>query len=304
MSKKNIGIIGLGLMGKPMAITLVKNGFETWGYDYRTEPIEDLQKFGVKPAANPAELGLHCDVIIIMVFDYKQTKQVLCGNRGVFSTIKSGSTIIITNTISPSEVEEIAEIAQEKYVHVIDSPVSGGIKGAEEGTLTMIVGGAATLLEDNRDIFNALGAKIYHVGEKVGSGQMVKAINQMLNYINAVATAEALTLGSKACVDLNALYDVVTHGTGNSSTFMKLAPRMIKQEFPKYSELKVFMKDTAIVQSIGKDLEFPMFMAGTVYQIGLLAKSWGLENEDVACIVKVYEKFLGRPITVRKNKVK
>ncbi len=298
MNKKKIGIIGLGLMGKPMAITLAKNGFETWGYDYRPEPIEDLQEFGVKPAANPAELGLHCDVIIIMVFDYKQTKQVLCGNGGVFSTIKSDSTIIIANTISPAEIEEIAEIAHEKHVHVIDSPVSGGIKGAEEGTLTMIVGGAATLLEDNRDIFNTLGAQIYHVGEKVGSGQMVKAINQMLNYINAVATAEALTLGSKAGVDLNALYDVVTHGTGNSSTFMKLAPRMIKQEFPKYSALKVFIKDTAIVQSIGKDFEFPMFMAGTVYQIGLLAKSWGLENEDVACIVKVYEKFLGRPITV------
>ncbi len=200
MKNKKIGFIGLGSMGKAMAANLIKERFSLTVYDVREEPLIEMEGLGAKVAKNFKEVGQKSDVVIVMVLNYPQIKQVTLPAEGVLSGMQSGSTLIIMSTISPLEIKEVDEAARQYGVSVIDSPVSGGQERAIDGSLVLMVGAEEQVFNNNKNILEAMGQYIYYTGG-VGNGQTVKMINQLLVGAHQVATAEALIMAKKLGVD-------------------------------------------------------------------------------------------------------
>lgn len=177
-SQKKIGCIGLGNMGKPMAVNIAKAGFDLTVYDIRPEPLEELKRLGAKGARSPAEVGERCDIIELVVVNDAQVEDVTLGEGGVLAGAKPGSILVIHSTVHPHTCQQVAEQAKAKGVGVVDAAVSGGEEGSRAGTLTIMVGGGARLLEECRPVFEVVGQNIFHLGD-VGMGEAGKLANHL-----------------------------------------------------------------------------------------------------------------------------
>ena len=177
---EKVGFIGVGNIGIGMAKSLLREGFELTVYDVREEPLKELAQLGAGIAKSPKEVGEKSDFVLIMVFDGQQVKEVVLGKEGLLEGMRPGSTIICSSTIFPSEIKQVAETVEKKDVNIVDSPVSGAHIRAAEGTLTLMVAAKKEVFEECKEIFQAIGKNIYHVGEQIGMGQITKAAHQVL----------------------------------------------------------------------------------------------------------------------------
>src|SRR5262245_26068217 len=210
-----VGFVGLGNIGKPMAINVAKAGFDLMVYDLREEPCKELAAAGAKVARSAQEIGAHGEIIELVVVDDAQVEAVTLGEGGVLNGAKPGSIIAIHSTVHPKTVRKIAELAQARGVGVIDAEVSGGGAGAQAKTLCYMVGGAKALLERCRPVFATSGANILHLGG-LGSGAIAKLAHNLIVYVNMLAASEGMRLAEKAGLDLKALQDVVHVSAGQS----------------------------------------------------------------------------------------
>src|SRR5918997_6361888 len=192
---ERVGFIGLGIMGKPMAKNLMDSGFELAVHNRSPEKAEELGAQGAAVAASPREVAQNSDVIITMLPDSPQVREVVTGEDGVLEGISEGSLLIDMSTISPVVTEELAEAVKEKSASMLDAPVSGGDVGAIEGTLSIMVGGDEDDFERASPLFDAMGKTVTHVGP-IGAGQVTKAANQVVVALTIEAVSEALVLGS------------------------------------------------------------------------------------------------------------
>jgi 3-hydroxyisobutyrate dehydrogenase-like beta-hydroxyacid dehydrogenase len=215
MPKDKIGFIGLGIMGKGMARGLIERGIDTMVHDLLEEPVKDLEKLGAKVGRSPKEIGALCDIVILMVRDTAQADAIIVGEEGVLSSAREGSVIVIMSTVDPLFCQRTAEIAQKKGVGLLDAPVSGGQKGAETHTLTIVVGGDKYLLERCRYVFEAMGSRIFHVGA-IGTAQVVKIAANSISHATAAATAGAIALASRAGIELERFLEIVPVTSANS----------------------------------------------------------------------------------------
>ncbi len=289
---KKIGFIGLGSMGKPMAINIAKAKFPITVHDIREEPLAEMKKLGAKIAKSAEEVGRESDTVVVMVLTYPQVKEVVLPPAGVLSGMRSGSTLIITSTISPLDVAEVEKVARQSGVAVIDSPVSGGRIGAEDGTLALMVGADQKVFEDNEEVLKAMGKNIYHVG-KVGQGETVKMINQILVAAHQIATAEALVMAKKLGVDLQVLVDVISNSVGDSRIWRLLAPRMIVGDFEAKGAINTMSKDTRLIMDTGVALGVPLLCTSLTYQIFQWAESRGLGKQDITSLITMFEEYAG-----------
>ncbi len=213
---KKIGFIGLGIMGEPMAKRLVKAGNEVIVCGHRRkEPVEALKAVGAIAVANPKEVAARSEVIIAIVRDEAQTEEVTFGKDGIFEGLKPGTTIILMATLQPAFCRRLAARVAEKGATVLDAPVSGAKMRAENGTLSIFIGGDEKVAKDNWKIFEAMGQNLFYQGD-LGKGQVVKLINNMILLLNMQAAAEGISLGKKAGVDPQRIVDIVKASTGNS----------------------------------------------------------------------------------------
>jgi len=217
MAAIEIGFIGLGEMGRPMAKNLIKAGFQLTVYDMRKEPMEELEKLGAKPAGSAKEVAAASEVIISMVRDTPSTEQVVFGKDGLWEGIREGSTIIITSTIDATYCQRIAVRAKEKGVHVLDAPVSGGKPGAEAGTLSIIVGGEKDVFERCLTIFNAMGRNFYYQGG-IGMGEVTKIANNLILLVTIAVVSEAIALAVKSGIEQERFLEILKTSSGNSWT--------------------------------------------------------------------------------------
>ena len=289
---KKIGFIGLGLMGKPMALNIAKANFPLIVYDVREEPLDELAKLGAKVAKSAKEVGRESDIVVVMVSSYSQVKEAAFPPEGALGGMRSGSTLIITSTILPREVEEVEKIAKQSGVVVIDSPVSGGTSRAEEGTLTFMVGGDEEAMRNSEDVLQAMGQHIYHVG-KVGQGQAVKIINQILVSANIISVAEAMVMAKKLGLNLPKLVDIISNSGGDSSVFRIMAPLMIAGDFTARAAVNLLTKDTGIIMKTGLELEVPLPISSISYQMWRMAEARGLGQQDASALVKVLGEIAG-----------
>lgn len=222
MKNVNMGFIGLGEMGKPMATNLLKNRFVvTICGHVREEPVEELRSLGAIVASSPKEVAETSEVVISMVRDTPQTDEIILGRgfwkgKGIWHGIKPGSIVILCSTLEPTYCQKLAAAGKERGVELLDSPVSGGYPRAAAGTLTFMVGGDSKVFDRCRLIFKAMGKNIYYLGGP-GMGQALKLANNYMMIVTSYGTSEAIAMGLKAGLDLRRMLEVVKVSSGNST---------------------------------------------------------------------------------------
>ena len=222
--KKIIGFIGLGTMGKPMALNLLEAGYQMNVYDINPEPLPELQANSARIGNSCKEVAGQSDVIITMLPKSEDVEKAILGENGVIEGAKANSIVIDMSTIDPSFSRRISKTLADKHIKMLDAPVSGGQAGAIGGTLTIMVGGEEKIFQECSDIFQALGKNLFYCGPS-GSGDVVKIINNLLAGINMVACAEGLALGVKAGVDLKILYEVINTSSGQNFSMQTYCAR-------------------------------------------------------------------------------
>jgi 3-hydroxyisobutyrate dehydrogenase len=287
-----VGFIGLGNMGRPMALNLAKQGFPLIVHDIDPARIEPLRARGATVAESPERVAAAADRTISMVETTAQAEAVIAGERGIIRSAKSGHIVISMSTIDPLVARRLADLLGARGVAMLDAPVSGGTERAQSGELSIIVGGAPETFEACRDLFKAMGTKIFHVGT-LGQGLAMKLVNNMLVQVNMVAVAEALVLGVKAGLDPRTIYEVVRVSTGTSSAFERGAARMLARDFSPAGTVDISFKDQELETAFAKQLGAPLLLANVSQQVYQMARAAGLGKQDGTAIIQVLERLAG-----------
>jgi 3-hydroxyisobutyrate dehydrogenase-like beta-hydroxyacid dehydrogenase len=265
---KSVGVIGLGDMGIGMAGNIIKNGFACTGFDIRAERMEMLRALGGQSARSPRQVGGGSDAVFIMVMNGQQVLDVITGEHGLLESLKSGATIIVSATIEPREARAAAGALEGTGINIIDTPVSGGKSGADNGTLTMMVAAPKAVFDDNLAVLEAVGERIFHVGEEPGMGQTVKASLQAFIGASFTAIFESLVLGSKAGVSGQVLYEVFSASGVSSPLFRNCAELIMDRKFEKTgSHIGTMYKDLGISMKMAHENGVSMFTAAAAYEL-------------------------------------
>jgi 2-hydroxy-3-oxopropionate reductase len=288
--KKKVGFIGLGIMGKPMAKNLLKAGFSIVAYDLNKDAVEDVVKAGALAASSSKEAAGKAEVIITMLPDSPEVREVILGIDGVLEGIKSGSIVIDMSSINPLVSQEVEKELRKKGVGMLDAPVSGGETGAIQGTLAIMVGGEEKVFKESMEIFKALGKNIVHVGG-IGAGGFVKLVNQIIVAVNIAAVGEAFTLGAKAGLDPQVIFQAIRGGLAGSSVLETKAPMMFGRNFKPGFKIRLHHKDLQNALSTAKDLGVPLPLSSFVQQIILSLMTEGRGEEDHSALATFFEKM-------------
>lgn len=288
----SVGFVGLGNMGRPMALNLIKRGFSLVVHDIDVAKLEPLRSQGARIVASADEVAAESTRMICMVETTAQAESVITGQQGFIKSAARGSVVICMSTIDPVVARAMGDALAARGVAMLDAPVSGGTERAISGELSVIGGGDSAPFEACRDLFEAMGAKIFHVGG-LGQGLAMKLVNNMLVQVNTVAVAEALVMGVKAGLDPRTIYDVVRVSTGNSYAFDARVPRILKRDFSPTGTVDISFKDQELETAFAKQLGVPLFLANVSQQVYQMARAAGLGKEDGTAIVKVLERLAG-----------
>ncbi len=300
-STVTVGVIGLGSMGLGVARTLCRAGFETWGFDVRDASVLELEEAGGHAASSPADLGKRVDVAIVLVATADQVRTVLFGEAGAAAALHEGSVVIASATVPASVAIETGFLLSEHGVLMIDGPLSGGVVGAESGTLSVMASGPDAAFEVAGDVLEAIASKVYRLGPKHGVGSTVKTINQLLAGVHIAASAEAMALGIRAGVDPTTLFEVISNSAGASWMFNNRVPHILDGDYAPKSAVDIFVKDLGIVLETGKSLTFPLPLSATAHQQFLAASAAGLGREDDSAVIKVFQKLTGIELPAEKD---
>lgn len=282
-----IGFIGLGIMGKPMSKNLIKAGHELTVFDIVEPARKELEAIGAKIGHSSREVAAKSDLIITMLPDSPDVEKAAFGAEGVFEGIKSGSTYIDMSTISPVTSKKVAEVGKTKGVRVLDAPVSGGEKGAIDATLTIMVGGAKQVFDDCLPVFQVMGKNIVYCGE-AGSGQVVKACNQILVAGVLETASEALVLGAKAGVDPEVVLKVIAGGYAMRVLDVR-GPLILKRDFKPGFKTRLHYKDLGIALAAGSEYGVPLPITGLIHEMMGSLKVLGRGETDHSAIITLLE---------------
>lgn len=248
-----IGFVGLGIMGKPMAENLIKGGYKLTVYNRTKSKAEPFRALGALVADTPRQAAADSDITIVIVSDTPDVEQVILGRDGVAEGARRGSVVVDMSTISPEVTRSIAAELAKRGVEMLDAPVTGGQKGAIEGTLSIMVGGKKEVFDRCVPVFEAMGKNIVYMGDH-GAGQTAKLCNQILCSLTILSMAECLVLGAKANLDLEKLLQAVSGGAGGSWSLSNLGPKVIKGDFSPGFMVKLHQKDIRLVLDLARKL--------------------------------------------------
>ncbi|HHY47448.1 MAG TPA: NAD-binding protein [Firmicutes bacterium] len=293
-----VGFIGLGIMGKPMAKNLIKAGYHLNVYNRTASKADELVALGAVPHASPAALASKSDVIIVMVSDSGDVEQVVLGPSGVIEGVQRGAVVIITSTISPSTVRNVAAKLAQKDVEVLDAPVSGGEEGAKNATLSIMVGGKRGIFDRCLPILRAVGTNVVHMGE-VGMGEMAKLCNQIMASLNLLAMCEGLTLAAKAGLDLEKLLEALQGGAARSWALVNQAPKVLKGDFRPGFTIKLQQKDLRLALGAAEELHVPLLGCSLVHELYKAVEAEpGGELFGNHALIRAIEKLAGCEVRV------
>ncbi len=291
-----VGFIGLGLMGKPMARRLLKAGYDLTVHNRSRPPVDELASEGAKPAWSPREVAERVDLVITMVPDSPDVEKVLFGEKGVIEGAHPGLIAMDMSTISPIATRRFAERLAEKGVEMLDAPVSGGTIGAEQGTLTIMVGGKREVFEKVKPVLEVLGKKITYMGGH-GAGQATKICNQVAIAGALLGVSEALLLASANGLDPMKVIDVLSGGAASSWQLINLGPKIVKRDFEPGFKAAHFRKDLRIARELGENLDLPLLGASMVYELLKNLEAEGLGEKGTQALALVLEKLAARRIS-------
>ena len=293
-----VGFIGLGGIGKPMAINIAKSGFDLTVTDLREQPLNELAHYGARVAASAKEVSEISDLVLASLPSDLVSEEVALGSNGVLAGAKSGDIYVELSTISPGLVHTIAKKASDKGVAVLDAPVSGGLDQRLDGTLSIMVGGEAKTLSKAMPVFKTFGDKIFHAGGS-GAGASVKLVNNMLAGINMVATMEALVLGVKAGLSGETLKEVIGASSGANKVFEGLVDKIyLHSAEPSHGQtanqgLHTIGKDVRLANEMAQNLSVPLLLGSAALQPFLagLANDWA--HKEYWVIMELFEQMSG-----------
>ncbi len=289
-----IGFIGLGLMGKPMALNLLKKGFPVVVHSRSRGPVDELVAAGATAAASPADIAKACTTIVTMLPDGPDVTLVLEGLNGIFSAMQRGTVIVDSSTIAPAIAKRLAAASAERGGAFLDAPVSGGEIGAIAGTLAFMVGGDAAALEKARPAIEAMGSaeKLVHVGES-GAGQICKACNQIVLGGTMAVVAEAIALSRKAGVDPLKVRAALMGGFAQSRVLDVHGERMITGNWKPGFKARFFRKDLGIALNTLSENGVPAYFSAVVQQLVQAQITAGEGDEDYSGLAKAIFKLAG-----------
>lgn len=289
---RKVGFIGLGIMGRPMALNLLKAGIDTTVYDINSKAVEVLVNAGAKAATSPKELAADKDVVITIVPNAAVVESLLEGENGILAGVKPGTVIVDMSSVSPVASRKFAEAAQKYGCPFLDSPVSGGEPGAINATLAFMIGGDEAVVEKIKDVFLAMGTSITVVGPN-GSGSIAKLSNQIIVNLNIAAVSEALVLAQKAGADPEKVYNAIRGGLAGSAVLDAKAPMMFNRNFKPGGTLAINLKDITNVMDTAQSLNVPLLLTSQLKQIMHSLEADGHIMDDHSGIVQFYEKISG-----------
>jgi 2-hydroxymethylglutarate dehydrogenase len=284
-----LGFIGVGNMGNPMAGNLQKAGHRLCVHDLRRESATNLEASGAQWANNAQEAATRADVVFLSLPMPADVERAVLAETGVLAGMASGSTIIDMSTNAPAVVQRLAAQTKANGVTFLDAPVSGGVRGARNATLAIMVGGDRAVYEKHESLLKVIGANVFYVGES-GAGNVAKLINNMLAFINMMGTAEALVLGAKAGVDPNILWQVVKASSGNSFVWESGARAIMRDRLAPTFTVDLASKDIGLVTSLAQELGVPLAIGEVTETLIRRYQATGYAKEDVLATVKELEK--------------
>jgi 3-hydroxyisobutyrate dehydrogenase len=286
--KQKIGLIGLGAMGKGMAGSLRRAGYEVHVCDVRPEAAQAFVADGGVACANPAQLAAHCEVLVSVVVNAAQTESVLFGEHGAAAAMRRGSVFVMCSTVDPNWSIALEARLAELGILYLDAPISGGAAKAASGQMTMMTAGSAAAYAKAGGALDAMAANVYRLGDQAGAGSKVKIINQLLAGVHIAAAAEAMALGLREGVDAQALYEVITHSAGNSWMFENRMAHVLAGDYTPLSAVDIFVKDLGLVLDTARASKFPLPLSATAHQMFMQASSAGHGREDDSAVIKIF----------------
>ena len=282
MGDKNVGFIGLGNMGRPMARNLIKAGYSLTVYDVVGTAVEELVTDGARAAGSSRDVAEGNTVVITMVPDSADSEAAILGENGVLEGASAGHTVIDMSSIAPGSSQKIAAACEAHGVDFLDAPVSGGSVGATDGTLAIMVGGKQAVLDRHMELLDVLGGTIVLCGD-YGAGSTTKLINQMIVATNIEGVAEGLVLARRAGLDPDTVYRAIRRGGASSSILDGLAPAMIAGDFEGAFRLRLQYKDLNNALLTGMELEIPLPVTSLIHQmIGSLINNGKGDRGNIA----------------------
>jgi L-threonate 2-dehydrogenase len=292
MASPRIGFIGLGAMGRPMAKRLVAQQYSVTGYDLSAASLADLTANGGYAAGSAREAAAGADCLVLMVVNADQAEAVLFADDAL-SALAPDASVVLMATCAPGRVEAIAARVSASGRHFVDAPVSGGVVGAESGTLTIMAAAPKPVFERNKPVLATMGSRLFHVGEAAGQGATVKTVNQLLCGVHIAVAAEAFALAEKAGVDTALMFDILSQSAAGSWMLANRGPRMLEAEPVANSAVDIFVKDLGIVMDAGRAARTALPIAAAAHQMFLAASGAGHGKADDSQVIRAYRALNG-----------
>jgi 3-hydroxyisobutyrate dehydrogenase len=288
----SVGFIGLGNMGNPMASNVLKSGFPMTVFDKNPKAMDNLIQAGAKGATSAKQVVDSAEVLLTCLPGSPEVEALYLDAGGLIELAKRGSVLVDLSSVLPTTPRKLEPRAAARGVHYLEAPVSGGVTGARAATLAIMTGGDAAVLERVRPVLRAIGPNIYHVGT-VGAGNTLKAINNMMSSVNALAMMEGMVLGLKAGLDLETMGKIVKASSGNSNALARVERNLIPRDFEPGFKVQLMNKDLETFNSIARELHVPVSFSNVAQRYQQAALAAGLGEKDTSVIFTLIEKLAG-----------
>ena len=289
---RTVAFIGLGAMGRPMARRLIEAQFRVQGFDLNPQALCAHEANGGVACASAVEACAGADALILMVVNAAQARAALI-DTGALEKLNANAVVMLMATCAPADAKAIGAMVEGGNKRFLDCPVSGGVVGAEAGTLTIMAGGPGALYEDAQPILKAMGDKLFHVGEKAGDGAMVKTINQLLCGVHIAVVAEAFAMAEKAGLDTALMLKILGQSAASSWMLNNRGPRMLEAEPGITSAVDIFVKDLSLVLDAGRSGKVALPLAAAAHQMFLASSGAGHGGADDSQVIRAYRALNG-----------
>jgi len=297
----NIGFIGLGIMGKPMAKNLLQAGHTLVVYDVVEAPVKELVEAGATAGSSPRDVAARSDLIITMLPNSPHVKKAVLGEGGVIEGARPGSVLVDMSSIAPLASREVAAELAKKGVEMLDAPVSGGEPKAIDGTLAIMVGGKEAVFEKLKDVLLKMGASAVLCGD-IGAGNVTKLANQIIVALNIAAMSEAFVLATKAGVDPERVFNAIKGGLAGSTVLNAKAPMVLEGNYKPGFRIELHIKDLQNALDTAHENGTPIPLTAQIMEIMQALKVDGKQSDDHGGIIQFYEKLAA--VKVRKGGVR
>lgn len=291
-----VGFIGLGNAGLAIATNLIKVGNELTVYDIRPHRMDLIKPLGAKCASSPKEVATLSEVVFTSLPHPKASEDVIMGENGVLAGASPGLILIELSTVSPFLIKRIGEAAKSKGVEVLDAGVSGGIARIIEGKLTLMIGGKREIFDKVQPLLDPISERIFYMGD-LGSGMMVKVINNLISHVNMVTLCEAMALGVKAGISPDSLFEVIKVSSGDSWVLRdRVGTRILKRDFNGGMKLELAYKDSELALELGRALGVPLYVTSVAHSVYEHAKAKGIGEKDFSSVIMLWEEIIGKEV--------